>query len=251
MTTGWEAYERGKDISPWVFNKVICSSVTLIYGRSNVGKSYLVASMLLSLMLPDREFLGMQPTDPNKLWRPAILWTDPDSDSEYGNRLYQQGGLPPEVEIPTFHLGRTARADEWNSLANGLLAGGYNFVVLDNLIGVTGDENDPAAMTTVFDGLTRLTNRGVSVVVVHHESEHGRSVPGAKPLGRSISVQKARAWVQVRQTNRRGLRGGNTALIIQGNGLERPQQIVAEPLTGPYYSVVDPMRPWGGSAKGA
>jgi hypothetical protein len=247
-TTAWEAYERGKDTSPWVFDKVICSSITLLYGRSNVGKSYLVSSMLLSLLVPGKEFLGMQPTDPDKLWKPAILWTDPDSDNEYGRRLHQQGELPSHVAVPTYHLGRTARPDEWDALTAGLIAADHNFVVLDNLMGATGDTNDAAALTTVFDGLTRLTNRGVSVVVIHHESEHGYSVAGAGPMGLSISTQKARAWVQVRKTNRRGLRGGNTALVIDGNGLEQPQELVAEPMTGPRYKVLQPLAPWGESS---
>lgn len=243
-TTAWSEYSRAKDVEPWVFHETICSSVTMIYGRSNVGKSYLVSSMLLALLTDDHEFLGMTPVDPEKLWRPAILWTDPDSGREYGTRLYREGGLPAEADVPMFHLGRTARTDEWEALTDGLLAEGFNFIVLDNLMGATGDTNDPAALTTVFDGITKLTNRGIPVVVLHHESEHGYSTAGAKPLGLSISTQKARAWIQVRKTSRKGLRGGNTALVIDGNGMSQPQQLVAVPLVGPFYRVIQ-RGPWG------
>ncbi|MDV3127593.1 helicase RepA family protein [Mycobacterium sp. 21AC1] len=245
-TTAWGEYERGKDVDPWVFHETICSSVTMVYGRSNVGKSYLVSSMLLALLTDNHEFLGMTPVDPAKLWKPAVLWTDPDSGREYGTRLHKEGGLPPEAEVSMFHLGRTARTVEWDSLTDGLLAEGFNFVVLDNLMGATGDTNDAAALTTVFDGLTKLTNRGIPVVVLHHESEHGYSVAGAKPMGLSISTQKARAWIQVRKTNRKGLRGGNTACIIDGNGMTQPQQLVAVPQAGPFYRLVQ-RGPWGDS----
>jgi hypothetical protein len=112
--------------------------------------------------------------------------------------------------------------------------------VVDNLMGVTGDTNDPGSVTTVFDGLTRLTNRGVPVVVIHHESEHSFSNPGGPPMGASVIVQKSRTWIQVRQTAKRKLRGGNTALVIQANSLSQPQQLVAEPMVGPNYRVLNP-----------
>jgi energy-coupling factor transporter ATP-binding protein EcfA2 len=239
----YDAYERSKDEDKWVFHETICSSVTLLYGRSGCGKSYLVTSMLLALLKDDREFLGMQPTDRTKLWKPVILWTDPASDDEYGDRLYGAGRLPKDVAVPSFHVGRTVRADEWEVLTDLIISEGYNFVVLDNLMGVTGDTNDPSTITTVFDGLTRLTNRGIPVVVLHHESEHGAVIAGAPPMGHSMSTQKARAWIQVRQTNRRGLRGGNTALVIRANGLDQSQQVICEPLPGPNFGVIS-RGPW-------
>ncbi len=238
MTTLREAYERAKDVNPWVFEGLICSSVTTIYGKSKVGKSYLVASMLLSLLIDGREFLGKQPADPTKTWKPVILWTDPDSDNEYGRRLIPELPKDVDVEIPSFYVGRTTKAEEWEALTDHLLTQGYNFVVLDNLMGATGDTNDALAVTSVYDGLTRLTSRGVPVVVLHHESEKGAVVPGASPMGASVVVQKSRAWIQVRQTSRRGLRGGNTALIVESNLLDQPVEIVAEPLQGPDYRVI-------------
>jgi AAA domain len=235
----WDAYERSQRTEQWVFHETICSSLTLIYGRSNVGKSYLIVSMLLSL-LTDREFLGMQPTDPTKLWKPCILWTDPGGDEEYARRMCKY--LPEGVEVPTIHVGRTTDPYEWRELTELLLSRGYNFVVVDNLTGIAGDTNDPQALVTVFDGLTRLTNLGIPVVVIHHESEKGKSIAGAMPLGLSTNVQKARVWIQVRQTSVRGLRGGNTGLIIRGNALEQPQELIAEP-TSPNYRVLK-RGPW-------
>jgi hypothetical protein len=72
--------------------------------------------MLLSLLIERREFLGMQPTDAAKLWKPVILWTDPGSDEEYGERIC--GHLPDgvDVDVPMFHVGRTTQADEWDAL---------------------------------------------------------------------------------------------------------------------------------------
>lgn len=242
-TTLRDAYDRSQRSEAWVFDQVICSSVTMIYGRSNVGKSYLAGSLILSLIVEDREFLGMQPSDPTKLWKPAILWTDPGSDEEYGKRIYSELPEGEEVDVPMYHVGRTARPDKWEKLTDHLISEGYNFVVVDNLMGITGDTNDFTAVTTVFDGLTRLTSRGIPVVILHHESEHGMVTPGAAPMGASNSVQKSRAWIQVRQTAKRKLRGGNTALVIQSNALDQPLQIVAEPMTGPNYKVLN-RGPW-------
>jgi AAA domain len=188
-TSLWEAYERSKRTERWVFPETICSSVTLLYGRSNVGKSYLVSSMLLSLLIEGRDFPGMQPADPTKLWKPAILWTDPGSQDEYSQRICDHLPEGESVEIPFFHLGKTTGAREWEALTESLLGEGVNIVVLDNLMGATGDTNDSGAVVAVFDGLTRLTNRGVPAVVVHHESEHGLTIPGAPPMGQSVTVQ--------------------------------------------------------------
>lgn len=242
-TTSREAYERSKKSEKWVFQDLVCSSVTTLYGRSSVGKSYLVSSMVLSLLLEDREFLGVQPVDAHKLWKPAILWTDPGSDTEYGERFHDNTPEGVDVDVPLYYIGRTTKADEWDQLVNLLIEEGHNFVVVDNLMGTTGDTNDSGTVTTVFDGLTKLTNWGVPVVVLHHESEHGRPTAGAAPMGASVIVQKSRVWIQVRQTAKRKFRGGNTALIVRANGLDQPQQIVAEPLHGPDYRVLS-HGPW-------
>ncbi|MET4609457.1 hypothetical protein ABIC28_000427 [Rhodococcus sp. PvR044] len=242
-STTKEAYERSKQAERWVFPELVSSSITMIYGRSNVGKSYLVCSMLLSLLVEDREFLGTQPADNTKLWKPAILWTDPGSDEEYGERIHKALPEGVEVDVPVFHIGRTARSDEWETLTDHLVSEGVNFVVVDNLMGATGDTNDALVVTTVFDGLTRLTNQGVPVVVLHHESEKGQVVAGATSMGASVAVQKSRVWIHARQTSRRKLRGGNTALVVQSNMLDQPREVIAEPMQGPDYRVLS-QGPW-------
>ncbi|MGW0358544.1 AAA family ATPase [Nocardia nova] len=237
------AYENTKHLPKWVFQDTISSSLTMIYGRSSVGKSFVVTSMLLSLLVEDREFLGMQPVDPTKLWKPVILWTDPNSDNEYGDRFTMAYPDRPDVDVPCINIGRTTREDEWQALTDYLVSQGYNFVVLDNLMGATGDSNDQQIMTTVLEGLSRLTNHGIPVVMLHHESEKGYCVAGAAPMGASVAVQKSRAWIQVRQTKQRGMRGGNTALIVKSNMLEQPQEIIAVPGAGPTYTVSN-RGPW-------
>nr|WP_280142735.1 AAA family ATPase [Amycolatopsis rubida] len=235
-----QAWERAQATEPWVFPETVCSSVTMIYGRSKVGKSYLVASMVLSLMLKGRKFLGMEPVDRSKLWRPAILCTDPGSEEEYGERIYPYA---ESDDLGFYYIGRTARPEEWEALTEHLIAEGRNFVVLDNLMGATGDTNAAEAMTTVFDGLTRLTRIGIPVVVLHHETEKGAYVTGAPPMGLSNSVQKSRVWIQVRQTNRRKFRGGNLAMIIRGNRLDQDQELIASPGPGTDQQVIS-RGPW-------
>ncbi|MFR9803660.1 AAA family ATPase [Pseudonocardia sp. RS010] len=238
-----EAKARAQETERWVFEDLISSSATMIYGRSNVGKSYLVSSMLLSLVLADREFLGMQPTDPFKEWRPVILCTDPGVQEEYAERMAL--ATDADLDIPMYSIGVTRRPEEWTALTDHLIDSGRNFAVLDNLMGATGDSNDTPAISTVYDGLNRLVLRGIPVVVIHHESEHGRTnvVHGAPPMGMSNSVQKSRVWIQVRQTSKKQFRGGNTGLIVQSNKLDQPIEIIAEPKTGPDYRVIS-RGPW-------
>jgi len=69
------------------------------------------------------------------------------------------------------------------------------------------------------------------------------TVAGATSMGASAAVQKSRVWIQVRQTNKRKLRGGNTALAIRSNLLDQPQEIVVEPMAGPDYKVLK-CGPW-------
>ena len=241
MMTFAEAKAKAAETERWVFEGLVSAATTMIYGRSNVGKSYLVASMLLSLTLPERAFLGQQPTDPNKEWRPAILCTDPGVQEEYAERMAQATDI--ELDIPSYSIGVTRLPHEWEALTDHLIATDRNFVVLDNLMGATGDSNDTPAISTVYDGLNRLVLRGIPVVVVHHESEHGASIPGAPPMGISNSVQKSRVWIQARQTAKRQFRGGNLGLIVQSNKLEQPQQLIALPKTGPDFEVLN-RGPW-------
>jgi AAA domain len=236
----WDAYERAQRDPSWIFHETICPSLTLIYGQSSVGKSWLVCSMLLSLLLPDQEFLEMQPSDATKVWKPVILWTDPCSDTEYAKRLCPH--LPDGIEVPNIPVGLTIQPGEWEVLIELILSQGYNFVVVDNLEGISGNSKNDEAVAAVFDGLTRLTNKGVPVVLIHHETEKRRPVLGAPPLGASSIVQRSRAQIQVRQTRRKQLRGGNTGLIIKARDLEQWQSVTAEPIS-PNYKVLK-REPW-------
>lgn len=223
----------------WVFKDTICSSVTLIYGKSNVGKSYLVSSMVSSLLVDGREFLGMQPVDKSKLWRPAIVSTDPGTLQDYGEQIFETIPNPTGDEVDLFEGALTLDPTRWELFADEVVANGNNFVVLDNLMGLTGDTNSSERCTVVFDAMAKLNSQGIPTVLLHHESEHGFSATGANPMGSSVIVQKSRQWIQVRQTNRKGLRGGNTAMIIRGNRLEQPQQLVAAPMAGPNFKVLN------------
>lgn len=244
-TTIAETLEKMKTQDRWVFQDLIHSSITMLYGRAGVGKSYVVSDLILSLLVRDRPFMGQQPTNPNKEWHPVILGTDPGTADEYALRLHAGAELAnaSPIEVPLYFIGRTAQAPEWDALASRLMDEGYNFVVLDNLMGATGDTNDAVAQTTVFDGLTRFTNVGIPVLVVHHESQHGgKASPGAPPMGLSTSVQKSRTWIQARQSERKAHRGGNLVLYVQSNALDQPYEITAEPRgTGdaPDYRVVN------------
>lgn len=238
-----EAYLLSQQSERWVFQDTICSSVTLIYGKSNVGKSYLVSSMVSSLLVEGREFLGMQPVDKAKLWRPAIVSTDPGTLQDYGEQIYETIPSPSGDEVDLFAGGLTIDPSKWELFTEEIVSNGNNFVVLDNLMGLTGDTNSSERCTVVFDAMAKLNSHGIPTVLLHHESEHGFSATGANPMGSSVIVQKSRQWIQVRQTNRRGLRGGNTAMIIRGNRLDQPQHLVAAPMPGPNFRVLN-RGPW-------
>src|SRR5690606_33281177 len=107
-TDGWisirKAYELSLTEPEWVFPNTIAGSVTMIYGRSNVGKSYLIGEMLLALLIDGRTFLGMEPVDADKAWRPAILTTDPGALTEYGKRVFPL--LPEDAPLFLRQIGR-------------------------------------------------------------------------------------------------------------------------------------------------
>lgn len=255
MTTDgfqWVSFSQARKLArkteKWVFEGLISSSITTIYGRSNVGKSYLVASLIRSLILDGEKFLGVAPNDPNKEWRPVILCTDPGTLTEYGEdkRLAWKLSDETELDVDLLQIGVTRSPERWADLTNAMLDRGRNFVVLDNLGGATGDTNDPLAIAVVMDALSAM---GVPVVILHHESEKGYSRPGDPPMGHSSIVQKSRAWIQARISERKGFRGGNLALIVQANGLDQPVEIVAKPKEGPEWDILN-RGPWGNGSGG-
>ncbi len=237
-----EARELARTREQWVFPGVISTATTLIYGRSSVGKSFLVANMVRSLLLPGEKFLGMEPKDANKEWRPGIICTDPGTLEEYGEDRRLHFGRPEdeELDVDLLQVGTIHGADKWQRLTGELADRGRNFVVVDNLGGVTGDSNETAAVNRMYDGLNDLVSEGVPVVILHHESEKGWNPSrGASPMGSSSIVQKARVWIQARVTSRKGFRGGNLGLYVQANRLDQPYEFILKPQDGPYYEIAN------------
>lgn len=240
LITADEARKHSDDTGRWVFPNLISTDSTILYGKSIAGKSYLVCDMLLSLLYPGRKFLGMRPEPSGKTWRPIILGSDPGSAAEYVGRLDQgapTGGEPPDV---AFRMMSTVRNPEhWRLLVDWIIEEGYNFVVLDNLNGVTGNCSDEEWTAFAWDAVGRLNYAGIPVVVMHHETQH-QGVPsrGAPPMGASQNVQKPRVMVQVARTVEQAGFSSPIRVHVRSNSGKEPYEYVLRAEDGPNHTVV-------------
>lgn len=177
---------------PFIVEGIISASSTLIYGEAKVGKSFLVSSLVASLVTGS-DFLGREVEDRD--WKVAICWTDDDGVAEYGERIATvlPDGIEPAVRFYGLPVMRTRR--HWEALFARVMADGSNFLVIDNLSQASrGSLNDDNAVKDFFDGVRIFTRAGIPVVIVGHSSEK-RSDTGNKsdlPLGSSVISQSVR-----------------------------------------------------------
>jgi hypothetical protein len=200
-----------RERQPFLVDRLVCSTVTLIYGEPFSGKST-IAAALAAASLKGQPFLGhplMRAVD-----RVVILSTEVDGPEEYGQRLTEAAGLNPiNAPVDMFSLPSLKQDSDWRNLAADIAPQKGDLIILDNLTGVVHPSvNDDSAIRQVFDGLRYLTAAGATVVVVAHISEkrhEGRA--STKPMGSTAISAGVRWRVRV------GARADEITLTCDGN----------------------------------
>lgn len=233
-----EALKLADKGETWIVENMIGSATTLLYGEAKSGKSFLVSALIKSLAT-GADFLE-KPVPQDRDFSVAVCWTDDRGAQEYSERIrgVMPDGTTPKVRF--YHLPLMQTREMWQTLYGQVMAGGHNFVVVDNMAQtLNGTVNDDAVVRQFFDGVRLFVRAGIPVVVVAHSSDKA-GMNGRKPetpLGSGYITQAVRWRVFARRS-----RKGNITLKFMGNHAE-PYEMTLEHGVGARFEVLDVKSP--------
>jgi RecA-family ATPase len=161
-----------KDKVPYIIDELISSKVTLLYGRSEVGKSMFIDGGIAAITRGAKSFIGQDVlVDFTAVDVPVgILCGDFEDASLAYERIKAAKGDLDKVEI--YDASDKLPFDNWADLIEQVIAAGHKLLVIDNLsVFVDGDVNESSKIKKFFDMLSPLMGAGVAVVVIAHSSE--------------------------------------------------------------------------------
>ncbi|WP_170856704.1 AAA family ATPase [Geodermatophilus africanus] len=183
VRTPAEVLAEEGDRDPFLIDGILHSGLTLLYGESEIGKSYLVVS-LTTAVAQGRDWMGHRTN--GGPGRALILASDPGDVLEYARRF---GDTDTESVGVTRPPGPDDAA-QWADLAARCEGSGVRLVVLDNLYSYAPgkDVNKNAEIGVALSRLDHLIDRGIAVLLVHHTPKNG----GKTPAGAHSILAKAR-----------------------------------------------------------
>lgn len=173
----------------WIIPGIVSTSNTYVYGQAKVGKSFLVSSIVASVV-SGGELLGKTPLKSGL--NCLVLTTDSGSDKEYRERISRHGIAEDKVYIR--QVGNTVSDEDWADLYSGAEAAEVGLVVLDHASGVL--EGDINLREPWRDLWNRLEKFQCARVLVGHSTDsefEGREIK--RPSGNSAASQFPRAKV--------------------------------------------------------
>lgn len=185
----------------FLIDGLLHTKITLLWGKSKVGKSVLVRALIAALLNGSPEFLGRPVL--GKVRRVLVITTDSGGEHEYGEALARLlgGDQHDRVLVQDWSANPWTEYDE-EELRRVMDGGEIDLVVLDNLQGALrpGESvNDDAQVRTYTDLLRRVDRAGPACLLVHHCSEKPsvNGVEAGTPMGASMLTPVSRASVQV------------------------------------------------------
>jgi len=173
----------------WIIPGIVSTSNTYVYGQAKVGKSFLVSSIVASVV-SGNELLGKTPLQSGL--NCLVLTSDSGSDKEYQERISRHD--IDEDRIYVRHVGNTVTDADWADLYAGAEAAEVGLVVLDHASGVL--EGDINLHEPWRDLWNRLEKFPCARVLVGHSTDskfEGREIK--RPSGNSAASQFPRAKV--------------------------------------------------------
>ena len=177
---------------------------SVLYGPSNVGKSFLALSMALCMADGGRQWLGRKAKSARVLWIAAEGAYDLPNRVNAWCRHYgaDRDSLP--FEAVTSVQVDFSSDDHADALAATVRDGGFHVVVVDTLAEAFGsaDENSTKDMGRFSRCLTRVVKESrAHVLVIHHSGKQAGNGPrGASALVGSadtvLRVEPGRIWVE-------------------------------------------------------
>ena len=193
---------------------LVSSSLTYLYGQSKVGKSFVVANVVASV-LDGKPFLGRQPL--KTVGGVVIVTTDAGDAYAYRQRLNDLG-VADDDRVLLVPVGVSPEPEVFDEVKNLVASGGYGFVVFDHATGlIPADQNINAREPWV--GLWRfLDSLGVPVVLVGHSTDskfQGQTIH--RPAGNSAATQLARTRVEVHRPDERNRSNPLREIVVLNN----------------------------------
>lgn len=197
---------------PFLVDGVISKEVTLVYGKSEAGKSMLVAGTVAAMVSGQGSFIGREVQQ--QRWDVGILVGDYGDGRRYSGRI--EAALPDRQAMSRVRIYDPTRKGMpfygWEELAGSFRSRGHNLLVVDNLSAfVPGDINNGPACEAFFNALTAFTAQDISVIVVAHSTEKHSQFGTQDFMGNSAIRQRPSWHCRVRKS------GDRKTLYLHGN----------------------------------
>lgn len=192
----------------------VSSSLTYLYGQSKVGKSFVVANIVASV-LDGKPFLGRKPL--KTVDGVVIVTTDAGDVYAYHQRL-KDLGVADDDRVGLVPVGIAPEPEQLAEVADLFVNGDYGFAVFDHATGlVPADQNINAREPWV--NLWRLLDSlGVPALLVGHSSDSKfEGKPIHRPAGNSAATQLARTRVEVHRPDERNRSNPLREIVVLNN----------------------------------
>lgn len=198
----------------FLIHGLVSSSLTYLYGQSKVGKSFVVANVVASV-LDGKPFLGRKPL--KTVDGVVIVTTDAGDVYAYHQRL-KDLGVADDDRVGLVPVGIAPEPEQLAEVADLFVNGDYGFAVFDHATGlVPADQNINSREPWV--NLWRLLDSlGVPVLLVGHATDskfQGQTIH--RPAGNSAATQLARTRVEVHRPDERNRSNPLREIVVLNN----------------------------------
>lgn len=192
----------------------VSGSLTYLYGQSKVGKSFVVANILASV-LDGKPFLGRQPL--KTVDGVVIVTTDAGDAYAYRDRLNDLG-VADDDRVLLVPVGIAPEPEQLAQVADLFVNGDYGFAVFDHATGLMSDDENIIAREPWVKLWRLLDSLGVPGLLVGHSTDskfEGKTVH--RPAGNSAATQFPRTRVEVHRPDERNRSNPLREIVVLNN----------------------------------
>ena len=179
------ASEWIEESEEWLIPHLLCDSLTLISGEPKSGKTSMAGHIVRSLVLK-QEILGFKPTD--KAIKVAYMGFDFKWKREISDRLDDLTNLFYLPDSATYNS-----TEEWDSLADQMIALGINFLVIDHLYNYANeaDLDRQNQVQMVFGPIMKLIEKTGAAVLLLTQGARNQGGRAAH----SVAIEGQARWL--------------------------------------------------------
>ena len=179
------ASEWIEDSEEWLIPNLLCDSLTLISGEPKSGKTAMAGHIVRSLVLK-QEILGFKPTE--KTIKVGYMGFDFKWKREISDRLDDLTNLIYLPDSATYNS-----TEEWDSLADQMIALGINFLVIDHLYNYANeaDLDRQNQVQMVFGPIMKLIEKTGAAVLLLTQGARNQGGRAAH----SVAIEGQARWL--------------------------------------------------------